>query len=354
MASMTIWSEVARVARARGPHPAIRFEGESLSYDDLARRVQDRASLFDSAGIGLGDRVCLFLPNIPEFAVSYYALMRLGAIAVSVNVMCKADEIRHIVNDAGAVALVTTRELEGSLPSRDSVVCLKSVLIDLFDAGPIDGHEAPPTLDLPRESPAAILYTSGTTGVPKGAVLSHGNVVSNAHSARHASGMGKDDVTLCFLPLFHCFGQNYLLNASLFSGATVALERRFSVDAVLACLARERVTMFFAVPTAYIALLADERLKESLSRSRLRYAFSAAAILPVHVEARRALPVDGGDPAERERRCDERRPGGHRLDDFVLHPGPRPHRHDADAGRPQMRAYVRNEPGHRYPRVPRG
>ena len=279
---MNIWTEVARVASARGSHPAIRFEGESLSYDDLARRVEDRASLFHSAGIKLGDRVCLFLPNIPEFAVTYYALLRLGAVAVSVNVMCKADEIRHIVNDAGAIALITTRELETSLPPRDTIPTLVGVFVDLPDTGPLSGHQAPPTRDLPRDAPAAILYTSGTTGVPKGAVLSHGNVISNAHSARHASGMRPDDVTLCFLPLFHCFGQNYLLNATLFSGATLALERRFSVDGVIACLGRERVTMFFAVPTATIALLADERLNEAITS--LRYAFSAAAILPVHVE----------------------------------------------------------------------
>ena len=279
---MNIWREVLVAAALRDDHPAIRFEGETITYAQLARRVEQRAALFATEGVGIGDRVCIFLPNSPDFVVAYYALVRLGAVAVSVNVMSKTDELRHIITDAAAVAIVTSHDLVERVPPRSDVPSLRHVRVE----PPSVPHEAravpPPVADLSRDAPAAILYTSGTTGKAKGAVLSHGNVVSNAHGAKHVTGIGRDDVVVCFLPLFHCFGQNVLMNAPLFAGATVALERRFSVEQTLACVEREKVSMLFAVPTAYIALLGDPRTASALAS--VRYSFSAAAILPVHVE----------------------------------------------------------------------
>jgi long-chain acyl-CoA synthetase len=277
---MNIWNEVLDAVRFRPDHPAIRFGGETTTYAELVTRVEQQAAAFARRGIVTGDRVCLFLPNTPDFAVAYYALVRLGAVAVSVNIMCKAEEVRHIVNDAGAAAIVVMSDQIGELPQRQLVPTLRDVVVGLASVETLS--EVPAVVDLLRDAPAAILYTSGTTGKAKGATLSHGNVVSNAHAAKHVTGLRRDDVTLCFLPLFHCFGQNVLLNATLFAGATVALERRFSPDTLLACAARERFTMLFAVPTAYIALLADAHASALLGS--VRYSFSAAAILPTHVE----------------------------------------------------------------------
>ncbi len=273
-----VWSEVELQVRARPDHPAIRFEGASVTYRDLGERVAGAAAFFASRGVAKGDRVGLLLPNVPDFVVAYHALARLGAVAVSINVMCKPPEVQHILADAGATFVVVAPELEGSLPPRTELPLLR----DVFVGARADASPPPPVVAVDRDTPLAILYTSGTTGKPKGAALSHGNVVSNAHAARRASGVRDGDVSLCFLPLFHCFGQNFLMNATLFAGATLALERRFVVDRVLEVLASERVTHLFAVPTAYIALLADPRTAEK-ARS-LRYAFSAAAILPVRVE----------------------------------------------------------------------
>jgi long-chain acyl-CoA synthetase len=278
---MQIWTEIERVAALRDAHPAIRFEGQTTTYRDLVQQVGQRAAFFASHGIRAGDRVGIFLPNVPDFAVAYHAIVSLGAVAVSVNVMSRPDEVRHIVSDAGAVAIVTSADLAPNLPATDLVPTLRHRFVDLPpDAGA--GLAVPRPLDLLASAPAAILYTSGTTGKPKGAVLSHGNVVSNAHTARRVTGLTEGDVPICFVPLFHCFGQNVLLNATLFAGGTLALLRRFSVDDVLATVARERVTMVFAVPTAYIALLGDPRTREAIGG--VRYSFSAAAILPRQVE----------------------------------------------------------------------
>ncbi|HSO20033.1 MAG TPA: AMP-binding protein, partial [Desulfosarcina sp.] len=139
-------------------------------------------------------------------------------------------------------------------------------------------------LDLDRETPAAILYTSGTTGFPKGAVLSHGNVVSNIWTTIHHCGYTADDRRALFLPAFHVFGQNFIMNAAFQAGATLALYRRFDPDRVLTSIGRDRVTMFFAVPTIYINLLNMDLSAYDLSS--IRYDFSAAATMPREISAR--------------------------------------------------------------------
>jgi long-chain acyl-CoA synthetase len=286
---MNIVDGLERAARARRDHPAIVFEGRSIGYADLAVGVRCAAAGLARAGVVRGDRVGLFLPNVPEFAIVYHALMRIGAVAVSINVMSKRDEVRHIVNDSAAVALVTTADLLPSLPPRADIPTVRAVFADaradrvtplssLLAAAPIDS----PPADMEAGAPAAILYTSGTTGRSKGAVLTHGNVTSNVEATRATIGLHEDDVTICFLPLFHCFGQNFILNASLFAGATMVLQRRFVPDDALAACERQRVSLFFGVPTVYIALLAHPRSAQALRG--VRYFFSAAAILPVHVE----------------------------------------------------------------------
>jgi long-chain acyl-CoA synthetase len=300
---MNIAEGLERAARARGDHPAIVFEELTLSYRELARRVLAAAGGLARAGIARGERVGIFLPNVPEFAIVYHALVRLGAVAVSINVMSRRDEVRHILVDSAAAALVTTEELLANVPLPEEIPTVRAIFADagarhvtplssLLAAPP---HDEPPA-DARADTPAAILYTSGTTGRSKGAVLTHGNVVSNVEATRRIIGMREDDVTICFLPLFHCFGQNFVLNASLYAGATLVLRRRFFPDDTLGACERHRVSMFFGVPTVYIALLAHPRAAEALRG--VRYFFSAAAILPVHVERawreRTGLPVHEG------------------------------------------------------------
>ncbi len=278
-----------RAARLRGDHPAILFEDRVVRYRELSLQAAVVAAGFARAGIARGERVGVFLPNVPAFAVVYHALVRIGAVAVSINVMSKRDEVRHVVNDCAAAALVTTADLLANVPPRAEIPSVRAIFAD--GAGdcvePLSAllaspaHHGPPVA-VDTDTPAAILYTSGTTGRSKGAVLTHGNVVSNVEATRTIIGMREDDVTICFLPLFHCFGQNFILNATLYAGATLVLQRRFVADDALAVCERHRVTMFFGVPTVYIALLAHPRAAEALRG--VRYFFSAAAILPTHVE----------------------------------------------------------------------
>ncbi|MGD9212986.1 MAG: AMP-binding protein, partial [Desulfobacteraceae bacterium] len=140
------------------------------------------------------------------------------------------------------------------------------------------------TCDLNSEETAVILYTSGTTGFPKGAMLSHGNVVSNAWTAAHHAGFTSDDCMSLFLPIFHVFGQNFVMNATFISCGTLALYRRFVPENVLTSIAKYRVTMFFAVPTIFITLLNTDLSMFDLSS--IRYDFSAAATMPKEISIR--------------------------------------------------------------------
>lgn len=288
---MNISLNVERAAKFFPDHTAILFEGARLSYGDLNARINRLAHALEAHDVGRGQCVALYLPNIPEFAICYLAAVRIGAIAVSINSMYKSEELKYILNDAGCVLIFTTGELLPNIPFTECPQ-LRQVLICEGDP---QGHPAlpdwlekssssPAGVDLNPDAPAVLLYTSGTTGFPKGATLSHGNVVSNAWSTVHHAGYTRHDRMLLFLPIFHVFGQNFIMNATFLACGTLVLHRRFVPDQVLDSIGRNRVTMFFAVPTIYIALL-NMQLPDDVF-STIRYEFSAASTMPREISGR--------------------------------------------------------------------
>jgi long-chain acyl-CoA synthetase len=148
----------------------------------------------------------------------------------------------------------------------------------------LTGDPALRALDLDREEMAAILYTSATTGRPKGVMLTHSNVVSNTYATSHHLRMTPEDRGLCALPLFHCFGQNFIMNALVNSGGTLVLQERFVPEEFLGAIGRERITLLYAVPTMYILILTGDT--SAYDFRSLRLCFSAAAMLPADVERR--------------------------------------------------------------------
>ncbi|HYH80786.1 MAG TPA: long-chain fatty acid--CoA ligase [Longimicrobium sp.] len=290
---MNVAQNLERSARLFPRAPAIEFEGATVAYEELEAQVSRAAHGLRALGVGAGDRVGLFLPNLPAFAVAYLAAQKLGAVAVSINALLKTEELRFVLDDCGAAVVFTTAALlpelaplRGELPPlREVIVCEgdapdERTLADLC-AGRPDAFRA---REMERDDPAAILYTSGTTGKQKGAVLSHGNVVSNYHSTCHYVGSRPGDRHALFLPLFHCFGQDFILDSALSSGGTVVLFRRFDPDATPALLRERRVTHLYAVPTIYIYLLNAGLTPADLPD--VRYCFSAAATMPVEVARR--------------------------------------------------------------------
>ncbi len=278
---------------ARAPSkPAILFEGRTITYGQLDADASRLAHAMRANGIGAGDRVALYLPNIPEYATAYYAAQKIGAIPVSINAIFRAGEVEYLLNDSGSVLVFTVAELVPFVP-RESCPAVKNVVVCEGEAS-----SAAPTLaqwcagqperfapvERAAEDPAALLYSSGTTGFPKGVTLSQSNIATNVATAAKYSGYRDDDRLSVFLPLFHVYGQNYILNAAILAGATVCLFRRFVPDVVLDAIQRDRHTLFFGVPTIFIGLLAMDLSKWDLSS--IRYEMSAAATMPEEISRR--------------------------------------------------------------------
>ncbi|MBI2215662.1 MAG: long-chain fatty acid--CoA ligase [Candidatus Rokubacteria bacterium] len=253
----------------------------SWTYAQLDARTSTIAGGLQALGLAPGDRVGLHLPNVAEFPLAYYAAQKAGLVPISLNVTYKADEIAYIVNDAGPAAVITADSVAGNLPSRDAMPSVRHVL----DAKALAALAGRPlrAVDCDREATAAILYTSATTGRPKGVMLTHANVVSNAYATVHHLRMTPDDRGLCALPLFHCFGQNFIMNALATAGAELVLHERFVPEPFIDALPRHRITLLYGVPTMYILFLS---VAQTLDVSSVRLCFSAAAMLPSDVERR--------------------------------------------------------------------
>ncbi|MBX9253109.1 long-chain fatty acid--CoA ligase [Desmonostoc muscorum CCALA 125] len=285
---MNIAHHVERGCQLYPEKIALIFEDKSFTYKHLNQLVNRLANGLSGLGIRKGDRVVLFLPNIPEFIISYLGILKIGAVVVSVNVMLKSNEVSYIFNDCAAKAIITTESLVENVPDAD-LPELQHILIaegsakkginlaKLMDSASSNGY----AIEIDRHAPASIVYTSGTTGFPKGATLSHGNIISNMYSQNRCCGMRPDDRLLLYLPLFHCFGQNAILNAALNVCATIILQRRFDLEQVLNAIATHEVTMFFGVPTVFINLLNNDLSRYNLNS--VRYYFSAAAPMPIEV-----------------------------------------------------------------------
>jgi long-chain acyl-CoA synthetase len=289
---MNIAEQIDRTSRHFPNRPAIIFEGHTTTFAELRALVQRVAGGLAAAGVQPGDRVILLLPNTPSFALAYQGCQWLGAVTVSANVMLTTEELRYLLEDSGARFAFTTEALWPALEplvkelgGRANVVICEGAVAGITSIERF-GSDAPavPILWRDTDDPAAILYTSGTTGKQKGATLSVGNIVSNSEATRQILRIDPDDRMLLFLPLFHVFGQNFIMNAAFTAGAALVLHRRFDRDAVLESVARDGVTMFFAVPTIYIMLL-DAGVRP-LRLAGVRYFFSAAATLPVEVAER--------------------------------------------------------------------
>jgi long-chain acyl-CoA synthetase len=286
---MNIAQALERSCSRAPDRDAILFEGRTISYRELDRAASRAANAWRELGVGRGDRVALFLPNIPSFAVAYLGAQKLGAVAVSLNSLLKRDEVRFILDDSRPKVVVTTAAQRENVPAED-LATPAAIVIAEGEASGRDlrledllgrASDRAPAIDVERDHPAAILYTSGTTGFPKGATLSHGNVTSNLAATQRYTGMTSGDGLLLFLPLFHCFGQNFILMSGLRAGATIVLQRRFVMEQALEALQTGGATMLFGVPTTFITLLAAGLPRETFAATR--YCFSAAAPLPAEI-----------------------------------------------------------------------
>jgi long-chain acyl-CoA synthetase len=245
-----------RSAAAHPDRPAIRLGDTVLTYRELESHSARAARLLAELGVRRTDRVGIMMPNTVCFPVLYYGALRLGAIVVPMNPLLKSREIAHYVHDADMTLLlahtaVPAEELSDLRDATQLVQVEDSTLLpELTTRQPLPGMEAADPSDT-----AVILYTSGTTGRPKGAELTHENLRRNCEISVEMSDLGPSDVAMGCLPLFHAFGQSVAMNACIRAGALLTLLPRFDAAAALQVIERDAVTIFNGVPTMYTALL---------------------------------------------------------------------------------------------------
>lgn len=264
---------------------ALRSGDSEVTYAELEDRSARAASILEARGVDAGDRVALVLGNVPAFPVWYYGILRLGAVAVSINTRLKEEEVVFMVEDCGA-KLVIVPEGEDRPGSIAGAPCLTTSEDGLSCEGvSLESHDRIPRgacHDTHPDDPGIILYTSGTTGFPKGATLSHKNVRATVHAFNHLCGMVPDDVLLLMVPLFHCYGQNTVLNGGLNSASTVVMQKVFDLRESLSLIRDHKVTKLFGVPTTF-QLMLEACGPEDIPT--VDYFFCAAATLPPQLGA---------------------------------------------------------------------
>jgi len=289
---MNLFEMLLQTTQRNPEQTALIFRDKPISYGQLLGAVSGVAKGFKELGVEKGDRVAILLPNVPQFVMAYYACQALGAIAVPANPLLKPDELRYIYNDAGVKLAVTIPLLADVLRAvKPQVASLQHLLMaggEAPDFLPFDAlwqQQAPvptPPEFNPREHPAVFLYTSGTTGFPKGCMLSHRNLIANCESCVPVLEMSPQDNFLTVLPLFHAFAGTVCMHLSIYVGCSSTLLERFSPDGALEAIEKHRCTIFPAVPTMFAAIL-HFPLPREYDLSSLRVCVSGGAPMPVAV-----------------------------------------------------------------------
>jgi long-chain acyl-CoA synthetase len=271
-------------AARHGDRPALKLDDARFDYALLDQASARVASLLKAKGLEPGDRVGIMLPNVPYFPVAYYGVLRAGGVVVPMNVLLKGREVGFYLGDPGAKIVFAWHDFaqaaqQGADEAGAEVILVKPGEIE----GVIFGHEPDPDVaGRGAQDTAVILYTSGTTGKPKGAELTHANLRRNAQIAAGLFSLDETVVTLGALPLFHSFGQTCGMNATILAGGCLTLIPRFEPAKALEIIQRDGVTVFEGVPTMYGAML-HEPTHGDYDTSSLRLCASGGASLPVEL-----------------------------------------------------------------------
>jgi len=282
---------LTETARSAPDHPVAVFDGGRLTYHELDQASDRVAAALAVAGIEPGDRVALQLPNIPQFLISYFGILKAGGVVVPLNVLLRAPEVAFHLSDSGARVLITWEGVLGEAAKGAEAAGVEAIYAvghaGAAGALPFEGllcDAAPPGGMATRQptDTAVIVYTSGTTGRPKGAELTHIQLYMNADIPGRLFDVQPDDIVVAVLPLFHVFGLSSIMGVCVRFGCTMSLISRFTPAAVLTAIQRDRATIFEGVPTMFADLLSYPELG-SYDLSSLRVAISGGASIPAPV-----------------------------------------------------------------------
>jgi long-chain acyl-CoA synthetase len=265
--------------------PALSDSGLEITYSELNDRANRVATGLLALGVKPGEHIGLLAPNSANWLIFYFGVLKAGAVAVTFSSLLSLNEMTMLLNHSKPRFLFTSEEKLDQLKNIRETANLEKVICpggdlelqQLMDMG-TGSFEA---LDRDRRETAAILYTGGTTGTPKGVMLTHENINTSAHNVAFSEHSTETDRALCFLPLNHVFGQMHIMNATILSCGCLEILPAFDLDRILAAMESGRVTKLFSVPTVYARLLTLEGLREKLGR--VRYCFSAAASMAAEI-----------------------------------------------------------------------
>jgi long-chain acyl-CoA synthetase len=275
---------LTRAADRGGDRIALKLDDQEVDFaffDEGASRV---AGLLRAKGIEPGDRVGIMLPNVPYFGVVYYGILRAGGVVVPMNVLLKEREVGFYLSDPGAKAVFAWHGFADAARAGAQASGAEPILVapGEFEQLLMGADALREDAERAVDDTAVILYTSGTTGTPKGAELTHANLRANCEGMMRLARLSEDDVILGALPLFHSFGQTCGLNGAVASGACLSMIPRFDPVKALEIIQRDRVTVFEGVPTMYHAML-SVRDRGDYDVSSLRLCVSGGSAMPVEV-----------------------------------------------------------------------
>jgi len=267
------------------------FEDRRWTFRELDAEANRIANGLVDLGVEKGDRVSIFLPNCPEFLFWYFGALKMGAVVNPINTMLRERELEYVVRDCTPKVLVTSEDLSAvplhvyGLPETGIE---KLIVVQGKESGGILSNEAwlkryPAAFDaipVERDDLAAILYTSGTTGEPKGVMLTHLNLWTNARHCADWAETSYKDLSVCALPLFHSYALTHVVGELFIEGGAVAWLRRFEPAAFLDAMARYQATACHCVATMYYALVNHPKTDDYARKIRLRYCVTGAAVTP--------------------------------------------------------------------------
>jgi long-chain acyl-CoA synthetase len=265
-------------------HIAVKLDDAEMSYKMLEGATAHMVGLLRDHGVKAGDRVGIMLPNVPYFPVCYYGILRAGAIVVPMNVLLKKREVGYYLKDPEAKLLIAWGDFAEAAETGAEEAGVECLLVKPGEFENVVGAADPVTevAEMSDSDTAVILYTSGTTGQPKGAELSNANLIRNAEASRGLFGLGSEAVVLGALPLFHTFGQTCGMNATLGGGGTLTLIPRFDPAKALEIIQRDEVNVFQGVPTMYGAMLHLAN-RDDYDVSTLKVCASGGSAMPVEL-----------------------------------------------------------------------
>ena len=276
---MNLANNLERSSLFFGDQVAVIDGDARITYSELNEQSGRAASGLRSIGIKPGDMVALCAPNSAQWLAFYFGVLKCGAVAVTLSSLLSPQELTLLLSHSRPKVVFTTGDRLATIAPRKQDFGTENIIHpegDLsFETLLRKGGSAMAPLERDPDDTACVLYTGGTTGMPKGVLLSHENIITAAHNVVYCERSTHEDRALCFLPFNHVFGQMHIMNASVYSGGGLVLMPGFDMEKALKAISDHSVTKLFAVPTVYVRLLQLDRLKERLGP--VRYCFSAAA-----------------------------------------------------------------------------